>query len=52
VDTAFDEGKQEGRQEGKLEGKIEVAIKLKLRGVSSKDISEITGLHEGEIDKL
>lgn len=52
VDTAFEEGKLEGKLEGRQEGKLEVAIKLKQRGVSLKDISEITGLSENEIDKL
>lgn len=40
IDTAFDEGK------------IEVAIKMKQKGLSSKDISDITGLSEGDIEKL
>ena len=48
IDTAFDEGKIEG----KLEGKIEVAKKMKLKGISPKDISELTGLTESEIEKL
>ncbi len=44
IDTAFDEGK--------LEGKIEVAKKMKLKGLSLKDIAELTGLAESEIEKL
>jgi predicted transposase/invertase (TIGR01784 family) len=48
VDTAFDEGKLEG----KLEGKSEVARKMKLKGISSKDISELTGLSEREVENL
>ncbi len=56
IDTAFDEGKLEGKiegkLEGKLEGKIEVAKKMKLKGISPKDISELTGLTESEIEKL
>jgi predicted transposase/invertase (TIGR01784 family) len=44
IDTAFDEGK--------IEGKIEVAKKLKLKGLSSSDIADLTGLTESEIDKL
>ena len=48
IDTAFDEGKIEG----KLEGKIEVAKKMKLKGISPKDISELTGLTASEIEKL
>ncbi|WP_299287375.1 Rpn family recombination-promoting nuclease/putative transposase [uncultured Mucilaginibacter sp.] len=52
IDTAFDEGKIEGKLEGKIEGKIEVAKKMKLKGISPKDISELTGLTESEIEKL
>jgi len=44
IDTAFDEGK--------VEGKIEVANKMKLKGLSSSDISDLTGLSESEIDRL
>lgn len=44
IDTAFDEGK--------IEGKIEVAKKMKLKGLSSSDISDLTGLSKGIIDKL
>ncbi|TAD83993.1 MAG: Rpn family recombination-promoting nuclease/putative transposase [Bacteroidetes bacterium] len=44
IDTAFDEGK--------IEGKIEVAKKLKLKGLSSTDIADLTGLAESEIDNL
>jgi predicted transposase/invertase (TIGR01784 family) len=48
IDSAFDDGKMEG----KIEGKIEIAIKMKLKGLSIKDISELTGLSKNEIDKL
>jgi predicted transposase/invertase (TIGR01784 family) len=44
IDTAFDEGK--------IEGKIEVAKNMKLKGLSSSDISDLTGLSETEIDGL
>lgn len=52
IDTAFDEGKLEGKNEGKLEGKLEVAKKMKLKGLSAKDIAELTGLSEYEVEKL
>ena len=56
IDTAFDEGKIEGKKEGKVEGKkegiLEIALKMKSKGLSSKDISELTGLDESEIEKL
>lgn len=44
IDTAFDEGK--------TEGKLEVAKKMKLKGLSPKDIAELTGLSEDEIEKF
>ncbi|WP_298349393.1 Rpn family recombination-promoting nuclease/putative transposase [Runella sp.] len=44
IDTAFDDGK--------IEGKIEIAKKLKVRGLSTEDIAEVTGLSEDEIEKL
>jgi predicted transposase/invertase (TIGR01784 family) len=43
-DTAFDEGK--------IERTNEIAKKMKLRGIPSKDISDITGLSENEINNL
>ncbi len=56
IDTAFDEGKTEGRlegkMEGKMEGKVEVAKAMKLKGLSIRDIAELTGLPENEINKL
>ncbi|MFN0049750.1 MAG: Rpn family recombination-promoting nuclease/putative transposase, partial [Cytophagales bacterium] len=48
IDTAFDEGKIEG----KIEERMAVARKLKLRGLPTKDIAEITGLSEVEIDRI
>ena len=48
IDTAFDEGKQEG----KLEQNIAIALKLKAKGLSFDDITEITGLSESEIENL
>ena len=48
IDTAFDEG----RTEGKMEGKMEVARNMKSKGLPIRDISELTGLSENEINKL
>jgi predicted transposase/invertase (TIGR01784 family) len=48
VDTSFDEGKAEG----KAEGKVEIARQMKLKGMDSNLISEITGLPIDEIEKL
>ncbi len=48
IDTAFDEGKMEGR----LEGIFEIARKMKLKGLSISDISDLTGLSESEIVRM
>jgi predicted transposase/invertase (TIGR01784 family) len=40
------------RDEGKIEGKIEIATKALKKGLSLKDIIELTGLSEDEIKKL
>ena len=52
VDTAFDEGKLEGKLEGKQEGKLEIAKALKESGISTKIITEATGLSDVEVNKL
>ena len=38
--------------EGKMEGKLEVALKMKQKGLPLKDIAELTGLLEEEINNL
>ena len=48
VDTSYNEGKAEG----KVEGKLEIALQMKLKGMNSNLISEITGLSIDEIEKL
>lgn len=48
IDTAFDDGKLEG----KLEGLKEVVKSAKQMGLSTRDIFNLTGLSESEIDKL
>lgn len=40
------------REEGKIEGKIEIASKAMKKGLSIKDITELTGLSEDEIKRL
>ncbi len=62
--TAYDDGKKEGKREGKKEGKKEgkregsvestkeIAKSAKQMGLSTKDISKLTGLSEEEINKL
>jgi len=49
LDTARGEGKIEGRIEGKIEGRFEIAAKALLKGLSIKDIIELTGLSADEI---
>jgi len=46
------EGKIEGLKEGEIKGKIEIATKALKKGLSIKDISELTGLTETEIKKI
>ena len=50
------EGKEEGKEEGKIEGKIEreieIASKALKKGLSIKDISELTGLTDDQIRRI
>lgn len=48
LDTARDEGKIEG----KIEGKFEIAKRALERGLTIKDISELTGLTEQELGEM
>lgn len=48
VDTSFDEGKAEGL----AEGKAEIALQMKLKGLETSLISEVTGLSVEEIENL
>lgn len=52
LDTARDEGKVEGMLEGIHEGKLEVARQAMKKGMSVKDIIDLTGLSEREIENL
>ena len=56
IDMGRKEGKKEGKIEGKIEGikekSIEIAKKLLSKNTSKKEIIEITGLNEKEIDKI
>ena len=60
LDTAEEEGRAEGREEGRAEGRAEgehlkainIARKMKSKGFSVADISDLTGLSEEEIDSL
>jgi len=46
------EGLAEGREEGERLAKLETARKMLSKGYSKEDISEITGISTGEIEKL
>ena len=56
IDSARREGRAEGRAEGLAEGHVEekkvIARKMKSRGFSATDISEMTGLTDEEIETL
>lgn len=56
IDSARREGRAEGRAEGLAEGHVEekkvIARKMKSKGFSASDISEMTGLTEEEIRTL
>ena len=54
--TSFDKGREEGLAEGHAEGRaersVEIARSLKKKGLSTTDISEVTGLTAGDIAAL
>lgn len=52
IDTARDEGKVEGRIEGRIEGMVDVARQALRKGISVKEIAELTGLSEEEVNDI
>ena len=50
--TAITEGEEKGRAEGKAEEKIEIARNMKIKGLDTPLISEMTGLSPEEIERL
>ena len=52
LDTAEEKGRNEGREEGRAEEKMDIARKMKSKGFTASDISEMTGLSEEEIEAL
>ncbi len=52
IDSARREGRAEGRAEGHAEEKKVIARKMKSKGFSAADISEMTGLTDEEIETL
>ena len=51
-EAGIEEGEKRGKKEGIIESKKEIAKKLKAKGLSIKEISEMTELSEEEIEKL
>ena len=49
---ARDEGIIEGKIEGEIEGKIELVIQMKKRGFAIKDIADLTGFSDNEIEMI
>jgi predicted transposase/invertase (TIGR01784 family) len=52
LDTAREEGLAEGLEKGKIEGKIDVARQALMKGMSVKDIADLTGLTKEQIERL
>ena len=55
IEQGIEQGKKEGIEQARTEAKaekLEIAKKLKQTGMDIKQISEITGLTEEEIEKL
>ena len=52
VDTSREEGREEGLEQGKNIERINIAKSLRDKGMSKKEVSEITGLSIEEIEKL
>ena len=52
LDWAREEGMEQGLEQGKKEKQKEIAKKLKKQKMSTKQISEITGLSEEKIEYL
>jgi len=52
IKNSIETAKEEGLKEGEIKGKIEIATKALKKGLSIKDISELTGLTETEIKKI
>ena len=47
-----EEGLTQGREEGEHSAHIKIARKMKSKGTPLAEIAELTGLSEGEIEKL
>ena len=52
IKNSIDSARREGRAEGRAEEKKVIARKMKSKGFSAADISEMTGLTDEEIETL
>jgi predicted transposase/invertase (TIGR01784 family) len=52
LSKAKEKAEKEGEERGEKKGKMNVARKMKDKGMSTKDISDLTGLTEEEIELL
>lgn len=52
IRDGFNKGKKEGIEEGKVEKAMEIAKKLKLKGMSTAVVAEISGLSLEEAEKI
>lgn len=51
-EKGLEEGREEGREEGEKIKQLEIARKMKLKGFSTEDIIDVTGLSVENIEKL
>ena len=52
IKNSIDTAKREGRAEGRAEERVEIARKMKAKGFTASEVSEMTGLNEEEIRAL
>ena len=52
MEGQFMAGERKGREEGRAEGILEIARKMKAKGMSAKEIAEMTGISAGEIEHI
>ena len=50
--NSLDTAEEKGRNEGRAEEKLDIARKMKSKGFTAADISEMTGLSDEEINAL
>ena len=52
IKAGIEKGVEKGVEEGKKKEKLEIAKKLRIKGIDIKEIEEITGLTQEEIEKM